>query len=65
MNGGRRLTKPSGCAKQCYRNRKVALQKAAEATKRTGEPIKAYRCVLGCHGFHIGHAPGWKEANGR
>lgn len=55
-----RVQRTSRCGKAAYRGRKVALAKAAEQTRITGELIEAYRCPYGCHAWHIGHPPGTK-----
>lgn len=60
-----RVIPTTACGKQGYVTRKLAATAAAVERKRSGEPIFAYRCVRGCHLFHIGHPPGWKRDHGR
>lgn len=60
----REVTGPRRCGKSCYSAKKQAKQRAVELSKRLGEPIEAYKCFK-CHAFHVGHPPGWREANGR
>lgn len=50
----------SPCGKQAYTSRKLAATAAAQARKATdGDDIRAYRCIDGCHCWHIGHRPWW------
>lgn len=47
---------PSGCAhKVRYSKRKLALQAAANATRRRGVRLHAYHC----HDCHCWHLTGW------
>ena len=47
--------------KNRYKSRKLALGAASVArVMRDGEPIEAYKCAE-CHGWHIGHSPGWRS----
>ena len=49
------------CGKLAYSSRKVAKMYARFQSRETGEMIEAYRCVRGCHCWHIGHPPGSRE----
>lgn len=50
-------------SKMTYPGRKVAAGIASRERARSGEPIGYYHCVR-CHGFHLGHPPGWRAAQG-
>lgn len=60
----RSVTGPRRCGKSCYSSKKMAKQRASELRKELQEPIEAYKCYR-CHAWHLGHPPGWREANGR
>ena len=49
------------CGKLAYSSKKVAKMYAAAQTRSSGEHIEAYRCIRGCHCWHIGHPPGSRE----
>lgn len=42
------------CGKASYPSKKVALHRAAEQRRQTGEMIRAYHCER-CHCWHMGH----------
>jgi len=59
------VRRDSPCGKAAYRKRKVALAVAKRVTLETGELIQAYRCVRGCHAWHLGHPPGTRGEHTR
>lgn len=46
--------------KRVYRSRKEALRVRDFIKGRNGLKLNVYHCVLGCHGWHLGHEPGTK-----
>lgn len=63
--GRTKILRQTPCGKQGYTSRKLALHAAAIARNETGEPIHAYRCSVGCHCWHLGHPPGWRQEQAR
>lgn len=50
----------SSCwGKQAHQGRKAAAAEAARLRKAGRGEVRAYHCVRGCGGWHVGHVAGW------
>lgn len=52
-----KVERSARCGKLTYSTKKIAKNKAREASRISGDRIEAYHCYP-CHGYHIGHVPG-------